>query len=96
MVGLEDLRAPLAQLLHLGVECAGDDADEAGNDDEATDGDDEHQQAEQPALVTAHGAGIEGAHEATPEDVPRREIFTELVVLVGQQRHDKNGDATHH
>ena len=70
VVALEHARAALAQFLHLRVERAGHDADEARHDDQTADRDDEHQDAEEPALVAAHRSRVEGAHEAAPEDVP--------------------------
>ena len=75
MVALEHERAALAELVDLRVERARDHADEARHDEEAAEGDHEHQDAEEPALVAAHRAGVEGAHEAAPhhvEELPRR------------------------
>ena len=86
---LEHLRAALAQFLDLRVERARDDADEAGHDDEAADGDDEHEDAEAPAAVAAHGSRVERAHEVAPQDVAE----AALRVIVGSLAEDGHDHA---
>jgi len=87
---LEHTRASLAQLLDLRIEAARDDADEARHDHEAADRHDEHRDPEPPALVAAHRAGIEGAHEVAPEDV--EEVALGLVGRVQRQGPHDEGE----
>ncbi len=70
VVGLEHLRATLAQVFDLRVKGARDDADEARHDDEAADGDREHESAEPRAGVATHRPRIERAEHAVPQCLP--------------------------
>ncbi len=62
----EDDRATLAQLIELALETGGEHADQRRDDEDAAQGDEQHDPAETPAGVAAHGAAVEGAHQRFP------------------------------
>ena len=67
----DDARAALAQFSEARLEAGGDGADEDADDEDAADGDDQHEQAELPAVVAGHHARVERAR-ACSATCPRR------------------------
>jgi hypothetical protein len=66
VVLFDDLGSTLAQLGETRIQPRGDGADQHADDENAADGDDQHQQAQPPALVSREGPGIHGVHQALP------------------------------
>ena len=66
MPAFEHARAALAQFLDLAFHPGGQHTDQGADDEDAADGDEKHDQAETPAGIAAHRAGVEGAHQAFP------------------------------
>ena len=57
---------PLRISVEARFQAGGDGADQDADDEDAADGDDQHQQPQLPARVPGHHAGIEGAQHALP------------------------------
>ena len=92
---LGDRRVALAQLLEAVLDAAREHADEGADDEDAAEGHGEHGDEEAPApLVAAHGAGVEGAEEAHPQELDEAEGFAVLALRgdAGEPYEEGDGD----
>ena len=88
VIVFEHERASLAETFDLRFESAREDADQRADDEDAADGDQQHDEAEAPARVAAHRARVERAHETEPgglEKVGRVRTF-------GREQTSTDGD----
>ena len=93
MVGFYDLRASLAEAVQLPLQTGRQDTDQAADDEDAAQGDREHRNQIGPrALVAAHRAGIQRAHQRLPHELGQFDIGGQACQLNRQGNHDDDAE----
>ena len=100
MALFEDQRPALAEVVQLAFDAGCEDTDKGADYEDAADGDAEHGEEEEGvAGVAAHGAGVEGAEEATPEiadEIPGWYINAVVATQEGPEKHNHEGHHDYH